>query len=246
MLRAKITGLILVLALAAAVPAGAVPVALELALGIDVSGSVDASEYTLQKNGYINAFNNIAAFGPFSPFAVTYYEWSGASEQSQLVAWTLVTNTAEASAFAALIGGTSRAFSGLTAVGSAISYGAGLFNGNGFEGTRLVLDISGDGETNDGGSTTAARDAAAAAGITINGLPIGGASINAFYTNNVITAGGFTVPADSFADFQGAVFSKLQREITPPPSIPEPGTMLLMGIGAAGVTFMRRRKGAKA
>jgi len=51
-----------VAALAAATLGGnaqAVPVSLELALLVDVSGSVNATEYNLQKTGYIDAFNNI-------------------------------------------------------------------------------------------------------------------------------------------------------------------------------------------
>ncbi|WP_409559305.1 DUF1194 domain-containing protein, partial [Accumulibacter sp.] len=38
--------------------ANAVPVGLELVLLVDVSGSVDATEYALQKTGYVNAFNS--------------------------------------------------------------------------------------------------------------------------------------------------------------------------------------------
>ncbi len=71
------------LASLAPINAHAVPVALELILLVDVSGSVDATEYDLQKQGYVNAFNDadhsgehrIAALGGI---AVTYIEWSSA------------------------------------------------------------------------------------------------------------------------------------------------------------------------
>ncbi len=43
-----------------ATPSHAVPVGLELSLLIDVSGSVDANEYNLQKGGYISAFQSAA------------------------------------------------------------------------------------------------------------------------------------------------------------------------------------------
>jgi hypothetical protein len=51
---------ILVIAAVAGFPAQAadVPVDLELALGIDVSGSVDDEEAVLQRNGYIAAFRH--------------------------------------------------------------------------------------------------------------------------------------------------------------------------------------------
>ena len=84
-------------------PAAAVPVAVELALLVDVSGSVDNSEYNLQKTGYVNAFkdaiiqSNIASLT--GGIAVTYIEWSGANQQSSLVNWTHVTDAASANAF---------------------------------------------------------------------------------------------------------------------------------------------------
>src|SRR3546814_18834962 len=46
------------------------------------------------------------------------------------------------------------------------------FEDNGFEGTRQVIDVSGDGPNNWGDLVTQARDRAIAQGLTINGLPI--------------------------------------------------------------------------
>lgn len=49
-------------------PAKAAPVNLELALAVDVSGSIDSTEFALQKTGYVNALNNIATlFGSATP-----------------------------------------------------------------------------------------------------------------------------------------------------------------------------------
>ena len=44
----------------AAAPSQAVPVDTELALLVDVSGSVSGAEFNLQRQGYIDAFNNPA------------------------------------------------------------------------------------------------------------------------------------------------------------------------------------------
>ncbi|EPR38657.1 PEP motif putative anchor domain protein [Desulfovibrio sp. X2] len=243
----KITVLVVLLAcLGLAGTARALPVGLELALLVDVSGSVDSSEYALQKNGYINVFNNIASFGSFDPFAVTYIEWAGSSEQAQLVQWTLITDLVSAQAFASSLAATSRAFSGLTAPGSAINYTLPLFDGNGFEGSRLVIDVSGDGSQNSGTSTSAARDAAVAAGFTINGLPILGSEsgLDTWYQNNVIGGpGSFITVADSFADFQDAVFQKLEREVVVDPvATPEPASMLLVCVGLLGMGSRRLRR----
>lgn len=243
-------------ALAMAAPtADAAPVGLELALIVDVSGSIDNSEYALQKQGYINAFNNPAVIAAIQAsqlgsIAVTYIEWSGASQQAQLVGWTLVDDAASGAAFAAAIGGTARAFSGLTAPGSAINYAAPLFTGNGFEGNRLVIDVSGDGQQNDGANTAAARNAALAGSMTqdaidaINGLAIGGAALTAWYEANIQGgAGSFTVGVDNFVDFGDAIVTKLVKEIT---GVPEPMTIALFGAGLAGLGMVvrRRRKAA--
>lgn len=250
MFRGKLlAGIVAAVALAAAVPANAVPVKLELALLVDVSGSVDGTEYTLQKTGYVNAFKDAgiqtAIAGAAGGIAVTYIEWSGAGQQSTLVGWTHLTDATSADAFADAIDASVRAFSGLTAPGNAIAYAAPLFDNNGFEGDRLLIDISGDGSQNDGIDTSDARDDALLNdGITaINGLPILGseANLDTWYAANIQGGtGSFTTVAASFAAFEGAVISKIGREVTG--SVPEPGTLALFGFSLLGLAGMRKRR----
>lgn len=227
----------------------AVSVDMELALLVDVSGSISGPEYTTQMNGYIGAFNSSAVYnkvGAGSGIAVTMVQWSSSGSQSQVAGWTLITDQASCEAFALALGSVIRASAGSTAPGSAINFSTPLFAENGYEGTRLVMDVSGDGIENQGADTSDARDDAAAAGIIINGLTIdsaGSTFIRDWYVANAQTgAGSFTIGVDSFDDFQPAVERKIITEIGGG-VVPEPLTMAGLFIGVTGlVGYVRKRR----
>jgi hypothetical protein len=233
-----------------AAQAAPVSVGVELALVVDVSGSIDSNEFNLQRTGYVNAFSNpmihnLIANTP-GGIAVALIYWSGASQHQLAVGWTQLTDATSANAFAAAIGSAGRPFSGLTAPGSAINCIVPLFGSNNFVGDKLVIDVSGDGARNDGDNTLDARNAALAAGIDqINGLPIlGETGLLAFYQNNIQGgSGSFTLPASSFDDFEAAITVKLAREISEG-AVPEPMSMAVFGFGAlvAGGLHRRNRK----
>lgn len=250
------------LALTVAAPAKAVPVDAEILLLMDVSGSVNTTEYNLQKTGYKNAFESTAVHNALSNttngVAVQLVQWSGATQQAVSVSWTHLTGAASANAFAASIDAMARSFSGSTGLGEAISVGSLMFGtetggaANGFESTRQVIDVSGDGADNTGTiSTAAGRTAALNAGVdVINGIAILGESgLLSHYTNNVIggTNGNgspaFVLTASTFGDFETAITNKLAAEITGT-GIPEPGMIAIFGLGLAGLAYTRRRKAA--
>jgi hypothetical protein len=93
------------------------------------------------------------------------------------------------------------------------------FDRNGFDGTRRVIDVSGDGTTNDGPPSIGYRDTAMTRGITINGLAIGASQPEVFeyYRTQVIGGpGSFLVEARAFFEFPAAIKRKLIRELRGP------------------------------
>ncbi len=208
------------------------PVDMELVLAVDVSGSIDLAEAQLQRQGYLSALSDpslVAAIqrGGFGRIAATYIEWSGQGQQRMLVDWRLIQDTANALAFVAALRTRPVVVEEerRTSISGAIDFSVKLFEGNGFEGTRRVIDISGDGRNNVGFRVTERRDKAVAAGITINGLPIVNARHNPsgaappadlelYYRDCVIGgAGSFIVIADGYDTFGPAIRRKLVLEV---------------------------------
>ncbi len=202
------------------------PVALELVLAVDSSSSVTSWEFDLQMQGLAQAFRDpavqgaVVAAGDYG-VAITLVQWSGSTRQVLATEWQVVREPADAEAFADLLDETPRFISGgSTAIGSAIEFCVNLIEYNEFKGFRKVVDISGDGRTNQGLRTTAMRDAAVAAGVTVNGLTIlnEDPSVDHYYLRNVIGGtGAFILTAVDFRDFARAIRLKLIREIAGPP-----------------------------
>ena len=192
---------------------------LELSLLVDVSGSVDSAEYALQKQGYVNAFNNAAVYnaitdGSRGAIAVNLVYWSSYTQQQEAVAWMLVDDATSSQALATAIDGTTRPFSGGTNPGPAIDFAVPLFGSNTYTGSRLVIDVSGDGSGYEIDTETA-RDNAVANGITVNGIVLQSQSVLQWYIDHLI--GGpdaFAEFADTFEDFEDAVLDKLLAEIS--------------------------------
>jgi len=204
-------------------PAAAQRVDLELVLSVDSSGSIDGEEFVLQRQGYAQALTHpeiVAAMtsGPYKSIAVTLVEWSGPEIHNQVVGWTRIASKADAEAVAhKLILAPRTIFGGGTSIGGAIAMGTQLLRENGFQGTRRVIDIAGDGPNNRGPWPGDLRDAAVAEGITINGLPIlafeGDWLANYFREAVIGGPGAFVQPAQGFVDFARAIRKKLLQEL---------------------------------
>lgn len=209
-----------------------IPVDLELVLAVDISGSIDADEARQQREGYLAALIDPAVLQAIQSnfhrrISLAYVEWASADYQRLVVDWTLVEDEKTALSFTERLGALPPMSARWTSISGAIDFAAPLFEGNGYAGDRRVIDVSGDGPNNRGRAVTAARDAALAQGIVINGLPIlndrpqpfdlptpKDMALDLYYTENVIGGpGSFVIPAQDFEDFRSAILAKLIREI---------------------------------
>ncbi|MCR9125137.1 MAG: DUF1194 domain-containing protein [Rhodobacteraceae bacterium] len=203
-----------------------------LALGLDVSGSVDAAEYRLQMDGLAAALDHpeireaLLAM-PSAPVHLAVYEWSGPDNQTVLLPWTPVTGPGRLDAIVAQLRGTVRRdTSPGTALGAALATGLRLLNQRG-ECWKRTLDVSGDGKQNIGPHPRVVRPRLDAAGITVNALVIGSdapdigdvrqveiGELSSYFSTYVITGpGAFVQTAIGFQDFEDAMVRKLKREL---------------------------------
>ncbi len=210
----------LTLALAAGPAAAQDQCRLALLLGIDVSASVDASEYESQLNGVASALiapEIVEAFlnGP-GPVALSIYEWSGRFQQDLVIDWTLITSEDDLTRIAERVARQVRRSEDFpTALGYALGFAAGHFD-DAPACLFQTLDISGDGQNNDGFTPGAAYEHFPFDGITVNGLAIGGASLmieDYFYEQVIRGPGAFVEYATTHADFAAAMRRKLEREL---------------------------------
>ncbi len=226
-------GLALGVAVGAAAPADAQDrraVDLELALAVDASGSVSDEEFSLQVRGLAEAFRHrsvgqaIRAAGDLG-LAAALIQWSDHRSQVLAVDWTVIHDEKTAGDFAEKVENISRSVAGNTAIGSVLEFAIPQFAANGFQGRRMVIDISGDGRTNEGPESWLGRDAAVAHGITVNGLAIlnEDPTLDHYYLTNVVGGtGAFVMTANHYGAFREAIVAKLIKEISGAPLAQRP------------------------
>lgn len=198
------------------------PVDVALILCADASGSIDADEYRLQKEGIAEAIADGRVLsgirsGPIGRVGVAYVEWGAPGGAATMVPWMLVGGTDSAAAFGHAVLAAPRSVQSWNAIGDAIDHAAALIASAPYEATRKVIDISGDaGDMRSLNPAPQARDAAVARGIQINALAIveGRAGLVASYESTVIGGpGAFVEAAPTRAEFTAALRRKLIREI---------------------------------
>jgi hypothetical protein len=204
-----------------------------LVLAADVSRSVDAKKFQLQREGYAAALSdprvlNAIKSGAHGRIAVSLVEWSGMGSQKIVIDWTLIDGQKAAQQFGDRLLETQRSFADRTSISGGIDFALAQFPRAPFDATRRTIDVSGDGTNNSGRDVREARDEALSRGVTINGLvilsehplpwnpehtnPPGG--LAKYYRDNVMGGpGAFVMEARDFNSFGQAIIGKLIAEI---------------------------------
>ncbi len=209
------------------------PVDVELLLAVDVSGSMDPEEHALQRQGYVAAirseeFRRTVRNGAYGRIAIAYVEWAGIGRQAVVLPWVELASDTDIDSVAGHLAQAPIAFIRGTSLSSILDFAGNYFDGNGFEGLRQVIDVSGDGPNNMGGPVVDARDRVLKRGITINGLPImvrpslhGSSttpSLDEYFTACVIGGpGAFVLPVREIETMAEAIRRKLVLEIAGAP-----------------------------
>jgi Protein of unknown function (DUF1194) len=218
------------LALAPFAADAAEQVGMQLILAADVSGSVNATRYRTQQDGYLEALgdqrvlNVIRELDP-PVLAITFIAW--ARDQEVVVPWMRIQDAESMDLFRNRLREAQRARVGInTLISRALLFCDQQFDRE-FSGGRKVIDVSGDGDDNQGtvGLRTI-RDALVAKGVVINGLPIivkppeyifppqPPEGLDVYYRNNVVGgAGHVTIESIGFDNFKQAILQKLLLEI---------------------------------
>ena len=202
------------------------PVDLALVLALDGSASVTFDEFNLMTGAMGAALRtpeivagltggvNRASLGAL-------LLWSGTGAQELLVEWTRIDGPEAAESFAAAVENVPRIVrAGATAIGEALLASLTLLNHAPATSRRMVVDVIGDGRSNEGIAPGPVRDRMAAIGITINGLCVlhEEADLVESYTRDVIGGPGcFALPCPDYPAFAEAMRQKLIREITDKP-----------------------------
>jgi len=191
---------------------------LALVLAVDVSGSVSADEYRIQMQGLAAALRDgvVSEALVEADARVMLVQWTGDSRQEVSLPWYRIGSFAAADAFARSVEVAPRAWRHFsTAIGEALAVSLTQFT-DVPDCRRRVIDVSGDGRSNEGRLPSTMKPALSAAKVTVNALVIEGAEgdLTGYFWENVIWGdGAFAVTANGFNDYPARIREKLLREV---------------------------------
>ena len=196
-------------------------VELAMVLAVDGSASVTYDEFGLIAGGMAAALRDPAVVAGLTGKSIlSLLLWSGSGQQDVMTGWTPIATAADLTAFADGVDNMPRTVkAGNTAIGEALLASLTLLGQVPATPKRNLVNVIGDGRSNDGIAPGPIRDRMAAADITINGLCIlhEEPDLLTSYTNEVIGGpGAFAVICREYKDFAEAMRQKLTREIKGP------------------------------
>ena len=192
---------------------------LALVLAVDVSGSVDRQEYDIQMQGLAAALNDGIVVDALieQEAMVTLLQWTGSSRQRQTIPWHKIETALDVAEFAAQVAQDERVWRNYsTAIGEALITAQTALE-KVPECARKVIDVSGDGVSNEGVDPSTRRASLSDMGVTVNALAIetNDTDLTAWFFENLIHGeGAFVVTANGFQDYPEQIKRKLQRETT--------------------------------
>lgn len=205
---------------------------LALVLALDVSGSVDPTEYAQQVTGLAAALDHpdiraLILDDTSAPVSLAVYEWSSRNHQYLIQPWVDLDSKGALDAAIAKIGAHRKVRAGLkTALGTSLLYARSLFQKRSHCWVKTI-DVSGDGANNIGATPAQVYASGMFEQITVNALVIGdpvaeGASaaksdlLTYFETQVIYGAGSFAMIAQGYDDYADAMQRKLTRELQLP------------------------------
>lgn len=209
---------VLALLLLLAKPAAACDLALMFA--VDVSGSVDPNEYRIQMEGLAEGLRDrqIAESLVAGKAALSLVQWTGMSRQRVTLPWVQIRSHDDLENFASSIADDARVWRNFsTAIGEGLRLAVSSFDAAPTC-ARRVIDVSGDGVSNEGTEPSQLRTLISQKSITVNALVIEDATagdLTGYYYENVIFGpGAFVVTADGYDEYPEKMRKKLLREVT--------------------------------
>lgn len=192
---------------------------LALALAVDVSGSVDPKDYRIQMQGLADGLRDgiVSEALVKSNAAVMLVQWTGSSRQVVNIPWVKIRSFEDVEDLASRIETTERTWRSFsTAIGEALGFTATAFD-QVPDCKRRVIDVSGDGISNEGIEPREVSAALRAKNITVNALVIEefDQALTPYFWENVIGGeGAFVVTANGFEEYPAKMRQKLLREVS--------------------------------
>ncbi len=205
-----------------------------LVLALDISGSVDPTEYRLQLSGVANALlapdvQELILSEPEAPITLSIFEWSSDLHQKMILNWTELKSRETLINIASVLANHRKDRATLkTAIGSALKFSKSILDQK-KHCWRRTIDLSGDGSNNDGKTPQETYMAIDFDNIVVNGLVVSldkdtqnpifnkQKELQGYFDTEVIHGfGSFSMLALGYEDYKRAMSEKLLKELSAP------------------------------